>query len=273
MSVSMYRFPLAIQTVLPEAYRDNAEFARDLETLQKLGFSGIELNMAHPERVDLADVLAFLREFGLEFTMFASGLTAKTYGLSLSSDDDTVRQPAIDKCHELIEFVAGTGAGIIFGFFKGGPVPDVQDARARFKDSIGQLSPHAQEKQVKLLIEATNRYESAVANSLDDTVELIREFRNPFLRILPDTFHMNIEEKDGFAALTRHMSYYDSLHISDNTRYFPGFGAINFARLIEFLEARKYDGWLAIEGNLQRSFRDDVAASVAYLSPFLSTEE
>jgi sugar phosphate isomerase/epimerase len=270
MNTTTHRYPLAIQTVLPENYRDNAEFRQHMRALQELSFTGVELNMAHPDRFNCDDVVSFLQDFNLKLTMFASGLTAKTYGLSLSSDDPAIRQQAIDKCREIIEFVAGTGTGIIFGFFKGGPVPDIQEARARFRDSISQLAPQAQEKQVKLLVEATNRYESSVANSLEDTVDLIRDLQNPYLRVLPDTFHMNIEEASQFTALTKYADYYDSLHISDNNRYFPGFGAIKFEEALEFLKARGYTGSLAIEGNIEANFIDDVRHSMEYLSPLLA---
>lgn len=269
MKASAYHFPLAIQTVLPENYRDDAQFQQQMRTLQELGFSGVELNMAHPNRFNRDDVISFLQDFDLKLTMFASGLTAKTYGLSLSSAKPAIRRSAIDKCREIIDFVAGSGAGIIFGFFKGGPVPDVQEARARFRDSISQLAPQAQEKQVNLLVEATNRYESSVANSLEDTAELIRDLQNPSLRILPDTFHMNIEEADQCAALTKYADYYDSVHISDNNRYFPGFGAIKFQEVINFLKTQGYAGGLAIEGNIKNNFIDDVKRSMEYLRPFL----
>lgn len=269
MNSSKYRFPIAIQTVLPGDYRKDDQFQQNMRMLQDLGFSGVELNMAHPDQFDLEDVSRFLDDFNLSLTMFASGLTAKTYGLSLSSSDRGIRQGAVKKCQEIIDFVAGTDAGIILGFFKGGPVPDIQEARARFRESIEQLSPHAQEKKVRLIVEATNRYESSVANSLEDTVELIEDLQDPFLRILPDTFHMNIEEADEFAALEKYVAYYDSFHISDNNRFFPGFGAIKFEEHIEFLKTHNYKGGLAIEGNIKTSFIEDVKASMNYLAPLL----
>jgi sugar phosphate isomerase/epimerase len=270
MTTSKYCFPLGIQTVLPEKYRDDDDFRKNLETLQQFGFSGVELNMAHPDNVDLADVISFLKEFDLGLTMFASGLTAKTYNLSLSSDDAETRQRSVKKCQEMIDFVEGTDAGIIIGFLKGGPVQDIRQARERFSESLQQISPYAAEKKVKIIVEATNRYESSVSNSLEDAVELIKDLNNPFLRILPDTYHMNIEEADGFAALTQYAEYYDSLHISDNNRFFPGFGAIKFEEFIQFLKARNYQISLAIEGNIKASFIEDVNVSMEYLMPLLS---
>ncbi|GAK59067.1 hypothetical protein U27_06043 [Candidatus Vecturithrix granuli] len=270
MKIQRYCFPLSIQTVLPEDYRKNEEFQKNLQTLQEFGFSGIELNMAHPDRIDLADVRNFLQTFDLQLTMFASGLTAKTHGLSLSARDPEIRQRSVEKCREIIDFIAGSGAGIIIGFLKGEAVPEKQLANTHFAESLQQLNPYITEKQVTVLVEATNRYESSVANTLADAVELVKDFHNPYLRILPDTFHINIEEADGFGALAKYANYYDSLHISDNNRYFPGLGAIKFGELIQFLKARNYQGRLAIEGNIKASFIEDVKTSMNYLIPLLS---
>ena len=70
-----FAFPLAIQTVLPDEYRGR-DFRNRLSLLQKLGFSGVELNIVRPEAVDPADLKALLAEYGLRLTMFASGATA-----------------------------------------------------------------------------------------------------------------------------------------------------------------------------------------------------
>lgn len=269
MNNQKYCFPLGIQTVLPEDYRNNDEFHKNMQTLQEFGFSGVELNMAHPDKIDLADVQKFLQQFELEMTMFASGLTAKTHNLSLSSADPEIRECSVAKCREIIDFVAGSGAGIIIGFLKGGAVEDKQQAKACFSESLQQLHPYIAEKRAPVLVEATNRYESAVSNSIEDAVELIKDFDNPYLRILPDTFHMNIEEADGFGSLAKYADYYDSLHISDNNRYFPGFGAIKFEEVIQFLKEHNYQGKLAIEGNINLSFVEDVKTSMKYLMPLL----
>ena len=43
MNTSKYHFPLAIQTVLPENYREDNQFHQDMRTLQELGFTGAGL--------------------------------------------------------------------------------------------------------------------------------------------------------------------------------------------------------------------------------------
>jgi sugar phosphate isomerase/epimerase len=267
-----YLFPLSIQLTLPEDYREEQYFKEVLRTLQSLDFSGVELNIVHLEKIDPGDLKDFLDHYGLRMTMFATGATAKAFGLSLSSTDEKVRQVSVRRCVEFIEFARLFDAGVIVGFLKGGPGPDPEDRHRSFEASLQEVASRALEKQVPLLIEATNRYESPVANSLDDTCELLSPYSdNPFMKILPDSFHMNIEEADQFAVLEKHRALYNSIHISDNNRFFPGFGAIRFAEVFSFLKNSSYGGGLAIEGNVKKDLLSDIKATAEFLKPLLAT--
>jgi sugar phosphate isomerase/epimerase len=262
-------YPLSIQLTLPQGYRDDGTFGEVLSTLRNLGFAGVELNIVEPGRIVPDDLKSFLSEYDLSMTMFATGATAKTLQLSLSSTDEKVRRRSAERCVEFIEFARLFGAGVIVGFLKGGPGADRDARRKSFRTSLEEINPKSLEHEVPLLIEATNRYESAVAHSLDDTEKLISPFTdNPFLRMLPDTFHMNIEERDPFAALEKHKALYDSIHISDNNRYFPGFGAIRFDEYFRFLKRSGYSGGLAIEGIVRRDLLSDIRESAEFLRSF-----
>ncbi len=270
MKEHKYSYPLSIQLTLPENFRKDEEFKKNISLLQNYGFFGVELNIARPELIDKENLNAFLKEYGLKFTMFASGAAAKAFNLSLSHNNPEIRQAAVQKCIEIIDFSAKMEAGVILGFFKGGPSRNADRTREFFSESLEQIAPYAWNKKVPLLVEATNRYESAVANSLEDTYELIRDWENRYIRLLPDTFHMNIEESNMYEALKRYAHCYESLHISDNNRYFPGLGAIDFAQIIRFLKKMDYKGGLAIEGNIKNNFIEDLEASMNYLTPLLS---
>jgi sugar phosphate isomerase/epimerase len=262
-----FPFPLAVQIVLPPDYARNSDIRADLSLLEGLGFHGVEVNIARPEATDLAAVRQYLHDMGLAFTMFASGLTAKTAGLSLSSDDAGVWRRSVATCKQMIDRLAGSGTGMIVGFLKGGPGEDSQGAQGRFAEALAQIAPYAAERQVRVLIEATNRYESAVANALSATADLVHSLDTPYLGFLPDTFHMNIEEPESIsAALKRWAGQFDALHLSDNNRRFPGFGAIDFAAIFATLEEIGYGGTVAIEGNIQKSFRKEIKAAAEYLA-------
>lgn len=260
-----YSYPLAVQLGIPDKYHEDENFKNLMATLQEHGFSGVELNVIDPDTTDPNQLRTFLQAYGLGMSMYATGGSAKHFGLSLSSADENLRQKSIEKCKAYIHFSAQLNAGVILGFVKGGPAADKKEAVDRFKDSIGQIETLAREKEVPVLVEATNRYESAVANSLEDAVSIVKEFNNPYLQILPDTFHMNIEETSMHGVLAKYQQYYQSIHISDNNRYFPGYGAIDFNALFNFLDNIGYSGWLGIEGMMCKDVYKDIEQSLNLL--------
>jgi sugar phosphate isomerase/epimerase len=265
-----YRYFLAIQTRLPDDYLADAEFRRNLEVLQRFGFDGIELNIRDPETVDPARLKATLAESGLVLSMFASGLTAKTYQLSLATEDDARRRKSVARTARFLEFAHEFGAGVIAGYLKGAPHDNGPGARDRLAASVVELAAVADRLKTPLLIEAVNRYESPVGHSLADTWDIARRAGSPLVQILPDTFHMNIEEADMKQAVSEHRACFASFHLSDNTRHFPGFGAIDFAAVIGILDGVGYQGKLAIEGNVRTSFAADVEVAMQRLGPLLA---
>ncbi|MCX7031908.1 MAG: sugar phosphate isomerase/epimerase [Spirochaetes bacterium] len=265
-------YPLAIQFALPQRYREDRELGDTLDGLRGAGFTGVELNIADPFSLDWTDLFAFLKEHGLGMFRFASGLTAKTLSLSLSAADDETRQRSVIACRRMIRALGGTGIGIIIGFFKGPVASDRDGARSRFAQSLAELVPEAAGHGVPLVVEATNRYESSVANSLDDTAALLpaSEARGRWAQILPDTFHMNIEERDTSGALVRHAALFSSIHLSDNNRLFPGRGAISFGPIIGTLRRIGWKGFLAIEGMTTGGLLADARDAVEALAPHLA---
>jgi D-psicose/D-tagatose/L-ribulose 3-epimerase len=132
------------------------------------------------------------------------------------------------------------------------------------------LTPIADRLQTPLLVEAVNRYESPVGHSLADTWDIAGRADSPFVQILPDTFHMNIEETNMRQAVHDHRACFSSFHLSDNNRHFPGFGAIDFGGVIRTLDELDYQGKLAIEGNVRTSFVADVEVAIRCLGPLLA---
>ncbi len=269
MAAVDYRFPLAYQTILPERYREDAAFGERMALFVEYGFSGIELNIAEPARTDPGRLEAFLADHGLRMTMFASGLSARTAGLSLSDPDERKRAEAVRRCREWIGFAGMMRAGIIIGLLQGPPAAEREGPRARFRASLEELVPAAREAGVPLLVEATNRYLTAVANSVEDTAGLIRGLPSDTAKILPDTFHMNIEEKDPHAALREHAAVVPSIHFSDNNRLLPGLGAIDFRRYAETLEEIGFTGTVALEAEHRGDFAAEFRESMRFLAPIL----
>jgi sugar phosphate isomerase/epimerase len=273
------RLPLSYQFALPDDWRTSPVFASRCGLLRTLGFWGVELNMADPALVDPAALRSFLAERGLALSMLATGMTAKRMQLSLSHPDDETRARSVATCRQMIDWAAEASAGadpksrtgIIIGFLKGGVAPDPEAARGRFRRSIAEIIPYAQKRSVAVLVEATNRYESSIANSLADACALLEGLDADAAQVLPDTFHMNIEEADMEEALRGARDRFTSVHLSDNNRLFPGLGAIDFVELFGFLEGLGFMGRLAVEGNARKDVETDLRVAAELLGPLLET--
>lgn len=281
-----FDFRMSVQTVLPPDFATSEAFRRTAEGLRDLGLWGVELNVADlndPRTASVEALRDYLGELGLELSMFASGLTAKRLGVSLSTTDAGARAEALRAARAMVDWVAaGRGqrdearrAGIIIGFLKGGIATDPEAARVSLLDSLRELAPYAAERMVPLIIEATNRYETSVVNTLADGVRLIDELgldpaAAASVEILPDTFHMNIEEGNLREALAGAFGHYSSFHLSDNNRLFPGFGAIDFPRILGILRELGYAGRFAIEGNVEKDLLSDLRQSLDYLAPIMT---
>lgn len=264
MRTERYPYPLCIQLAAPDSL-DSPEFLDILKLLNSSGFHGIELNMLDFSAAYSAELKAVLELFGLRLTMIASGAYANRKGLSLSSSDQGIRKKSVDELGAMLDCAAGFGAGVICGFIKGGPLGDKAEAGRQLRLSLEELDRLGKTAAAPLYLEATNHYEALLVNTLKEGAALTDGLSHP-VYILPDTYHMNIEETNTAAALTRYHGHYHNLHVSDNNRYFPGIGAIDFAGIMGLLHSLGYDGTITIEGRVLKSLAEDTAFSAGYLT-------
>ena len=264
-------FPLGVQFTLP-GKEDDKEFHRKLAHLQKLGFYGVELNVVEVNAIPAGRLKAILDCYDLKLTRVATGGMANSRGLSLSHADPVQRLKAQDGLRELMDYAAVFDAELILGFIKGAAGSVKAEAQKRLTESLAQVQRDALDHRTKLILEATNRYEASAVHSLADAASVVDQLDRRAFGILPDTFHMNIEERDMAAALIQYRDYYTAVHISDNNRYFPGLGAIDFAHVVNILRSTGFNGYLGIEGNLFRSFEEDISLSTSLMDEIYSRQ-
>ncbi len=254
-------FVVGVQTRLPDGFETDPIFGRQMKLLADLGFESVELNALEPDRVDPSRLVDYLDGHGLRMTAFATGACAKAMSLSLSHADEALRGIAVHRCQSYIDFASAIGCPIIIGYFKGGrdatPEPLIR--------SLKEIAPYAEEKNVHVILEATNRFETGVCNRADQTLDILDAVGSDRFRVLLDTYHMNIEEIDMLGALDLAAGRYGSVHLSDNNRFLPGLGGINFAPIIRHQIERGYRGMFALEGNIKDSFESDVTTAARYL--------
>lgn len=117
-------------------------------------------------------------------------------------------------------------------------------------DALGTLGEHAVSEGVELYLEPLNRYEDYLVNTLSAAAALIHEIGSDGVRIVADTYHMNIEEADPAAALQAAASYLGHVQASDSNRLEPGAGHVDWALFGATLRSIGYTGTIALESRL-----------------------
>lgn len=267
------RLGIQIPVGVEPGYEANPILREYLDAAQEHGLSVVEMNVVDYDGVEAAALSDFVSGFGLRLQNLATGGMAVKRGHALAHPDSDTRADAVATIRRAIDFsrsIAGhtglTPPGIILGLVQGKSSDSKAGQRSLFARSLEELVPSAQAAAVALVIESTNRFLSGVSHTVEDSVELAVQLRSNCIRVLPDTFHMNIEERDMCAELLRHLPYIDELHVSENNRLYPGFGMIDFRHIRNCIEAAGFRGPYVIEGNLNTSVRDAIAKSVATLN-------
>ena len=98
-----------------------------------------------------------------------------------------------------------------------------------------------------LALEALNRFECYLLNTAADGARFCREVDHPNCKMMFDTFHAHIEEKNGTKAIYAVKDCLAHVHISENDRSTPGKGNVRWKRDLRRPHRIGYDGTLVVE--------------------------
>ena len=233
-----------------------------LRDIKATGFDGVEIPVFEGVPADFAEIGKLLDEIGLERTaVSANGDTAQ----NLISNNASARVAGVDYMKWVLDCTAALGADKVsgplhstLGHFSGaGPTEIEIDRSIACQREIGA---HAGNHGITVCLEALNRFECYLLNTMDALAAHIRLIDHPNIRAMYDTFHANIEEADPIAALVRNKDVVDHIHISENDRGVPGRGHVPWEETYAAIKKIGYDGWLTIE-SFGRGLPDLAAAT------------
>ena len=227
------------------------------ESLKRAGADGVDLTVhtgiAAPAAKDILsiNIQKMANDFGLAIPSVTAGYV--TPELDLSHNDSKMRQTAIDFTKGAIDVTAHAGCDRMLvspswvsethQYY----VSYEEDWR-RAVESIHICGEYAADKGVMLLIEPINRYRTGLVRTVKEGLRMIADVDLPNVHLVPDTFHMNMEEEDGIPrALRMGGAHVKCLHIGDNTRRCPGFGTMDWREIIATLKDIDFSGPLSYE--------------------------
>jgi D-psicose/D-tagatose/L-ribulose 3-epimerase len=114
-------------------------------------------------------------------------------------------------------------------------------------ESMQQVAEYAEQAGVTLGLEFLNRFECYLLNTAADVARFAREVDRPRCKVMYDTFHAHIEEKNIPDAIRSCQDLLCHVHISENDRSTPGAGNVRWDSNFDTLKEVGYDGWMVIE--------------------------
>jgi len=233
---------------LPSAFVVYRGFEECIPKAARLGFDGVELALKRAEEINVLQLQQLLNDNALEVSCISTGQVNADGGLMFTHEEEQQREEVKTVFRELIDLAEDFGKIVNIGRVRGQignrPKQVVEDL---FVAVARELCDYALPKEVTLILEPVNRYETDFINSVEEGIEVMKKVDRKNMMLMPDTFHMNIEDKQIGPVLAKNIDYIKYIHFADSNRLAPGEGYLNFQEIFGHLLKAKYDGWIAAE--------------------------
>lgn len=169
----------------------------------------------------------------------------------ISHPDGAIRQDAVDYYRRLVDWAGSLGHAPRVGCHglvqRIRPLSDQAQEDDLLADSTRRICALAHGAGLDVCFEILNRYESHQVRSVAQALALLDAVGASNLALLPDAYHMNIEEADPAAALRSGGGRIGLYHLADSNRGAVGDGHIDFAAQFRALDAIDYAGPIIVE--------------------------
>jgi len=230
-----------------------------LETVAGAGFDGVDID-TEPDKIPskkFQEVCGMAASLGLKIPAVVGAWGGWHAGedRNLGSNDESVRQHALNYANKCIDLAAGLGGPVLeiccCPFRPEYPMSSepLEAVRRNFVKSVREIAAHADERKVQVALEPLNRFEgyAGFMNSVQDAVSVIEESGAANVGVLADLFHINIEDTSLSDALRLAGRRLMHVHLADSNRAAPGTGHIDFLQLIRTLRSTGYQGYLSLD--------------------------
>jgi sugar phosphate isomerase/epimerase len=229
------------------AFQGNPE--DHFQKLKTLGYDGVELAIRDPSLLNWDRLEEEVKISGLDVPAIGTGQAYVEEGLRLCSPSAEVREKSIERLKSHIPLAKRFQAGVIIGLIRG-KVEKSEDFGKGYEwmiESLKACCAEAESENVPLWIEPLNRYETNLVNTLEEGWEVIQQLGGAKLGLLPDTFHMNIEERSIGESLRKFAPYLKHVHLADSNRWAPGVGHLGFRGILDILHSINFEGFFSFE--------------------------
>jgi D-psicose/D-tagatose/L-ribulose 3-epimerase len=219
-----------------------------LERLKAIGYDSVEFFVGGAD----ADACKLVGKKASDLGLDVSTVTVVSREANPVDASPKVREMALHSIKDAIDRSYELGSKVLCGpihsahaFMAGHEPFDSEYSYAA--EVLHKAGEYAQTANMVLGLEALNRFETYLCNTMDQLKRLIEETNHSHVKAMFDTHHANMEEKTFEGAIAHIAPYLHHVHISENDRGTPGFGHIQFDATFSSLAAINYSGRLTIE--------------------------
>jgi sugar phosphate isomerase/epimerase len=245
------------------------QFSSLCDFLKPLNYNGIELSLLEPENLDVNKINEIKDSYEMEISALGTGSTFIRFGYSLGHADENMREKAIGRIIKYIEFARETDSKVIIGLIRGryNFESSAKKEKLNIISSLRECCRIAENNNVMLVFEPINSFEIDSYNTVSEAVNLMDEIRSENLKLLLDSYHINLEEDPGFIwdYLKDITHYVGHIHLADCTRRAPGTGHFDFRTFLTIFKTAGYNDYASIETIMKPSFEEVAKDSADYL--------
>jgi D-psicose/D-tagatose/L-ribulose 3-epimerase len=246
-----------------------------LTKVKNMGYDIIEIAVENKDIIDWAFIKEVARDLDLKITISGAFGAER----DISSTNPAYRTRGKQYIIDCIKIAKDMGSPIF-----GGPVYSAvgktrlvseeqkKHERAWCVETLIEVGNIAMDYGVVVGLEPLNRFETDMVNTVDQALSLVREVGSSNLKIVLDTFHSNIEEKD-IPAAVRKIGKDLLCHVQGNEsdRGTPGTGHLEWEGIRDALVEIGYDGAVVIETFGQPS--KELAAAACIWRPLANSAD
>jgi len=229
-----------------------ADYQKHIENVAKLGFDILEIGCA-PIEFYSESFMDELRAAALDHHIRLTAGYGPPPHRNLSSSDPVIAEQAkkyfidlMKRLHRMNITSVGGGLNSYWPVDYAQPIDKERDWATAVKN-VREVAKVAGDLGIDYLIECLNRFEGYLTNTAEEGAQFCREVGLPNVRLLLDTFHMNIEEDSFTQAILTAGRLLGRLHVGEANRKVPGQGRLPWAEIGQALKSIRYDGDVVME--------------------------
>ncbi len=228
------------------------DYVETIKEVSNIGFDILEIGADHLYNMNDSEISA-IKESSIENNIILTVNSGPSKDHDLASENRETRENGIRYFKKIMDNMNKIGAhsliGAIYSFWPCDFVyTNKEVAWNNSIECLKELAKYAESKDVLISLEVLNRNETYILTDCKEAIEYCNRIGSDNVKILLDTYHMNIEEDNMCESIRLANNMLGHIHVGENNRKLPGTNnSINWIELGKTLREINYKGPVVME--------------------------